>query len=270
MATNGQADQPLSGRHIVITRPVEQAREFAERLAVEGARVTEFAAITIARIEEAEPLDTVLRGLAAFDWIVLTSVNGVRAVAERLAALGLGWEARGRARIAVIGPATARALDEQGVTPDFMPEEFVAERIVDGLGNVAGQRILLARADVARRALADDLRLRGAEVAEIAAYRAVVRPPDTEALRKTLVDDRPDAITFTSSSTVRGFMESVEALSVDAREALSGIAMACIGPITTTTLREYGLEPDVVAAEYTIPGLVWALIDYFRSVPSVS
>jgi uroporphyrinogen-III synthase len=265
-----QTDRPLSGRHIAITRPPEQAPELAARLEAEGAQVTLLAAIRIAPIEDTRLLDAALRELATFDWIVLTSVNGVHAVAERLATLGLSWEARGRARIAVIGPATAFALEEHGVTPDYMPAEYVAERIVGGLGNVAGQRILLARADIARRALADALLLRGAAVVEAAAYRTLVRPPDVELLRQALTVDRPDAITFTSSSTVRGFMENVAALGLDAREALYGIALACIGPITAATLREYGLEPDVVATEYTIPGLVRALLDHFKSAPLVS
>jgi uroporphyrinogen-III synthase len=270
MGTKGQADQPLRGRHIAITRPPQQAPELAARLEAEGARVTTLAAVKIAPIEDTGPLDAALRELATFDWLVLTSVNGVQAVSERLAALGLDWDARGRARIAVIGPATATALREHGVAPDYMPFEYVAERILDGLGNVAGQRILLARADIARRELADALRLRGAEEVEVAAYRAVVQRPDAAALRETLVDDRPDAVTFTSSSTVRGFMRGITDLEWDAREALRGIALACIGPITAATLREYALEPDIVAAHYTMPGLVQALIDHFKSVPSVS
>lgn len=265
MGAMGESEQPLVGRHIAITRPPEQAPELAALLERAGARVTLLSSIAIAPLEDTAALDDALRRLASFDWIVLTSVNGVAAVSARLVALGLSWADRGGARAAVIGPATARALEAQGVTPDLIPGEYVAEGILRGLGNVAGKPILLLRADIARRSLAEGLRAGGAAVAEVAAYRTVERPVDADALRALLEADRPDAITFTSSSTVRGLLTSISTLGRQPRAALASIALACIGPITAGTLREHGLEPAVVADEYTVPGLVRALAGYFSS-----
>jgi uroporphyrinogen-III synthase len=123
--------------------------------------------------------------------------------------------------------------------------------------------MLLARADIARRALADGLRLRGADVDEVAAYRTVTQPVAPEVIQRILVEEPVDAITFTSSSTVRGVIEGLTASGRDPRETLRGVTLAAIGPITAATLREYGLEPALVAEEYTIPGLVAALAAYF-------
>ena len=247
----------------MITRPAEQAPELAAMLEAAGARVTALPAIGIEPLEDPSRIDAALTELDTYDWVVLTSVNGVRALADRLQAAGRDWSARGRARFAVIGPATARALEAQGVSPDTMPDEFVAEGILDALGNVAGQHILLLRADIARQALAEGLRLRGADVDEVAAYRTVVRPVDATALRGLLDGDQPDAITFTSSSTVRGFLEGLARLDWPPAESLRGIALTAIGPITASTLREYGLEPAVVATEYTMSGVLDALAGYF-------
>jgi uroporphyrinogen III methyltransferase/synthase len=258
--------RPLEGKRIAITRPPEQAAALAERLEALGARTVPLATIAIAPIEDPSALDAAIANLASYDWLVFTSVNGVAAFAERLAACERDWAARGLARVAAIGPATARALEERGVGVDLTPDEYVAEGILEGLGNVAGQRLLLARADIARRALADGLRLRGAEVDEIAAYRTVIQPADPEMIRHALSgDERVDAITFTSSSTARGLIAGLEALRLDPREALRGVALAAIGPITAATLREAGLEPALVAEEYTIPGLTEALVAYFTA-----
>src|SRR5690242_7589830 len=261
-------ERPLAGRHIAITRPPEQAPELAALLECAGARVTLLSSIAIAPLDDTAALDDALRRMSAFDWIVLTSVNGVAAVSARLAALGLDWAGRGQARVAVIGPATARALQAQGVTPDLIPDEYVAEGILEGLGTVAGARILLLRADIARRSLAEGLRVRGAAVEEVAAYRTVERPVEAGALRVLLETDQPDAITFTSSSTVRGLLKSLPTGGPLPHDALAGIALACIGPITAGTLREHGLEPAVVADEYTVPGLVRALAAYFSPHPA--
>ncbi len=258
--------RPLAGKRIAITRPPDQAAALAERLEALGAQTVPLATIAIAPIENPSLLDAAIVNLASYDWLVFTSVNGVRAFAERLAATGRDWAARGLARVAAIGPATARALEERGVQVDLTPEEYVAEGILEGLGNVAGQRLLLARADIARRALADGLRLRGAEVDEIAAYRTVIQPAGPEMIQRALLDGaRVDAITFTSSSTARGLIEGLEAMDLDPRASLQGVALAAIGPITAAALREAGLEPALVAEEYTIPGLTAALVAYFTA-----
>lgn len=259
----------LAGRHIAITRPPEQAPQLARLLEDAGARVTLLSAIDIAPLEETSTLDAAVERLAQsgplYDWVVFTSVNGVRALDQRLTALGWDWNVLDRSSVAAIGPATAQALEAHGVTPTLVPDEYVAEGILRGVGNVSGKRLLLLRADIARKTLAEELRRGGAEVDEVAAYRTIVVPPDAAVLRRLLDADRPDAITFTSSSTVRGLLQSLDAVGVSPEEAFAGIALACIGPVTAGTLREYGLEPALVAGEYTMPGLVRALIDHFSS-----
>jgi uroporphyrinogen-III synthase len=266
--------RPLAGRHIVITRPPEQARELATALEALGARVTALPAITIEPAAETAPLDAAIAELATYDWLVFTSVNGVSAFDARLAALGNAWGDRSRARVAAIGPATAQALANVGVPPDLVPAEYVAEALGEALGNVAGQRILLARADIAREALARELEVRGAEVSEIAAYRTVPQSIPADVLARLVggapASERANAITFTSSSTARALVESLRAAGYDAGTALMGIALAAIGPITAGTLREYGLEPALVAEEYSVPGLVRALVAYFTERPQAT
>ncbi|HEX2348827.1 MAG TPA: uroporphyrinogen-III synthase [Ktedonobacterales bacterium] len=257
---------PLAGRRIAITRPREQADALARQLEALGARVTLLAAIRIAPIEDSAPLDAAIAQLGSYDWLVFTSVNGVAAFTERLAATDHTWDERGLAQVAAIGPATAAALERAGVPVALMPDEYVAEGILDGLGMVAGQRLLLARADIARRTLAEGLRLRGAEVDEVAAYRTIPQPVAPELIERILGDERGervDAITFTSSSTALGLLQGLAATGREPVEALRGVALAAIGPITAATLREHGLEPAVVAREYTIPGLTTALVAYF-------
>ncbi len=264
----------LAGRHIAITRPPEQAPQLARLLEEAGARVTLISSIDIAPLDETSALDAAVERLTrserAYDWVVFTSVNGVRALDQRLTALGYDWSLLRRPSVAAIGPATAQALEEHGVTPALVPDEYVAEGILRGLGNVAGKRLLLLRADIARKTLAEELRRRGAEVDEVAAYRTVVVPPDAAVLRRMLGPDRPDAITFTSSSTVRGLVQSLDAAGLSPAEVLAGIALACIGPVTAGTLHEFGRAPAVVAEEYTMPGLVQALIVYFTSAVPAS
>lgn len=263
------AAHALAGRHIAITRPPEQAAQLARLLEDAGARVSVLSSIAIAPLEETSAVDAAVQRLAqgerTYDWIVFTSVNGVRALDQRLSALGRDWSVLHGPAVAAIGPATAAALGAHGITPALVPDEYVAEGILRGIGNVAGMRVLLLRADIARKTLAEELRRGGAEVDEVAAYQTVVVPPDAVRLQHLLDADRPDAITFTSSSTVRGLIQSLDSAGYTPSQALAGIALACIGPVTAGTLREHGLEPSLVAEEYTMPGLVRALRVHFTS-----
>jgi len=239
-----ETSRPLAGRRIVITRPRERARRLAERLRSLGAEPIEFPTV---RIEAAEPgpLDDAVQGLERYDWIVFTSANGVEAFWTRLAAAGKDARALARRKVAAIGPVTAQALRERGVEPALVPGEYVAEAILTSLGDVRGLRFLLPRADIAREALAAGLRAGGAVVTEVAAYRTVgvgAVPPDLSLA---------DAVTFTSSSTVRHFVAS---------GAHAGRAkVVCIGPVTAATARELGLTVHAVATTYTEDGLIQAL-----------
>lgn len=259
-------EQPLSGRRIVVTRAREQADGLVERLRALGADPLVCPAIAFAPAEDTGPLDAALRRLHQYDWLLLTSANGVRAVAERLRALGLDLAATEGLRIGAIGPATAEALAALGVRVDFMPGEYVAEAILAEIGDVAGARILLPRADIAREALAVGLRVKGAIVDEFAAYRTV--PGEgAAALAALLRRGDVDAITFTSSSTVRYLLAGIEAAGMRRPEAIqrmSEAAIVCIGPITAATAREEGLQVAAEARAYTADGVVEALVSLYR------
>lgn len=240
----------LAGQTVLVTRPRGQAAALVEPLEALGARVFALPAIEIVPPESFEELDAALCDLDRSDWLVLTSVNGVAAVKERFDALGLR-NAFGT-RIAAIGPATAEAATKAFKAPDLVPDEYVSEAIAEAMGEVRGKRILLARADIARKELANILRERGAIVEEVTAYRIVAPDGAVE-----LPESAPDIITLTSSSAARG---TLEILRREGKEAwMSEARLACIGPITASTVRELGYEVAVMADEYTVPGLVKAL-----------
>lgn len=227
----------LAGCRIVVTRPERDAVRLAGRLRTLGAVPIVVPAIQIEFTDPPE-LAAALADLTRFDWVVFTSKNGVQAVFRLTDTL------RGP-RVAAIGPVTASALRNTGIEPDLVPKQYVAEAVLDALGDVHGQCVLLPRADIARPALGDGLRARGAEVCEVAAYKTCAAPvarPDMTGV---------DAITFTSSSTVRGFLEG--------GPVPTGVKIVCIGPITARTAREHGLEVSEVAHEYTENGLLVAL-----------
>ena len=252
-------NRPLFGKRIIVTRAREQASELSRHLAELGAEPIEFPVIQIRPLDDYAQLDAALA--QKYDWAIFTSVNGVKFVWERLTALGRDARAFAGARLGAIGPATAKELDHHGLRADFVPREYVAEALVSQIGAVAGQRIWLPRADIARETLAHGLRERGAIVDEVAAYRTVTTNsshPLAQQIRALIERDEIDAITFTSSSTVRGFMSTQ--LPIDN----SQLTIACIGPITAQTAQELGLRVDVIAEEYTIQGLVNALASFYR------
>jgi uroporphyrinogen-III synthase len=200
-----------------------------------------------------------------YDWVVFTSANGVSYFWQRLEASGAGPAWFARTRVAAIGPETARTLAARGVQPDLVPDEYVAEALVACIADerdLRGARILLPRADIARDALQHGLRDAGALVDCVVAYRtapAVASPELVAQLRSGTMD----VVTFTSSSTVRSL---VQMLGGDVA-ILGNTVVACIGPVTAASARSVGLTPDVVAEQYTIPGLVDALNAYFAAGP---
>jgi len=251
-------DRPLFGQRVLVTRTREQAGALSARLRALGAEAVELPTIRIAPPDDWAPLDAAIAGLPGTDWIVFTSANGVDRFWERLRAARLDARALHGARLAAIGPATAAALEARGLLPDHVPEEYVAEAVAAGLGDVRGRRVLLPRADVARPALADLLREGGAEVLEVAAYRTVRPAIDPGTLRGLLAG--VTAATFTSSSTVRNLAAAAQDAGLELPVALGHALVACIGPITAATAREHGLPVHVVAESYTVDGLVEALV----------
>lgn len=246
----------LVGKRVLVTRPRAQAEALCQRLEAKGAVPILFPTIEIAPLLDYAELDAAIRNLARYDWVVFTSVNGVEAFWEQANVVGAGLRPAPTVKIATIGPATAKAVNQHGASVTFMPNEYIAEAIVEGLGDVQGQRFLLPRAELAREALAVELKRRGASVDEIAAYRTLPATPDPASL--TELQQGVDAITFTSSSTVRNFV----AIEVT-RHLNYQPAIACLGPITAQTAREVGLPVTLTAAEYTLDGLVTALEKYY-------
>ncbi len=260
---------PLEGKRVVVTRAREQAGDLVARLRTLGATPIECPAISIASLADSARLDQALNRLDAYDWVIFTSANGVRMVVDRMAALGMGATLLRSRKIGAIGPATRAALEDLGCEVSFVPDTYVAEAIVEQIGDVAGQRVLLPRADIAREALAVGLMEKGALVDEVAAYRTV-HGAGPGVLADLLRAGRVDAITFTSSSTVRYTIEGLCDAGLSREEAvalLGGAAIACIGPITAGTASECGLGVAAVAEEYTSDGLVDALVKLFDAGP---
>jgi uroporphyrinogen-III synthase len=247
----------LQGKRILVTRPRAQAEELVQQLLALGA--VPIVIPTIAIVPPADvytALDAALRQLSRFDWVVFTSVNGVWHVWQRLAALGLAWPALASVHVAAIGPATAAALRVQQVHVALMPARYVAEALLEAIPHPAGQRFLLPRAAGSRDLLRTGLEATGAEVVEVHAYQTVAATLSPEAL--AALDTGVDILTFTSSSTVRHFYTQLG--SEQARRLATRAHVVAIGPITAATAQELGLRVDAVANEYTIAGLLDALI----------
>ena len=258
---------PLAGCRVLVSRAKKQAGALSSALRELGCRVIEIPFIELREPSSYQPLDSALRNLAAYDWLILTSVNGVEALFARLAKKQIDASALSHLKITAIGPATRKAIEQHGLRVAVTPKEYVAESVVTALRRrVKGKRVLLVRAKIARDVIPRELRNAGAEVDVVEAYETVVPKSSETRLRALLAKKtlRPHAITFTSSSTVRNFVELLGLRS--ARAALKkptrhhGVHTASIGPVTSATLREFGLPVDIEAEEYTIPGLVAAII----------
>jgi uroporphyrinogen III methyltransferase / synthase len=248
---------PLAGRTVVVTRPRAQAAALLERLEALGAQVVAFPAIRVVAPEDPGPLARAVRAVRSYDWVVLTSANGVERFMEALGQAGEDAGALACVRTACVGPATAAALARHGVQADVVPERFVAEGLDEALRSydLAGARVLLPVAADARDVLPVALRARGAVVDQVTAYRSVPNREGAAAVRALLDADRIDAITFTSPSTVHSFLAAVGA---DTGRAL----IAVIGPVTAAAARSAGWPVAVEAEEHTTPGLVQALVEH--------
>lgn len=249
-----------------MSRAKKQAGALSSELRALGCGVVEIPFIEIRKPRSYKALDAALRDLKSYDWLILTSVNGVEALFTRLTKLKLKPDALAQLKIAAIGPATRKAIEAGNVRVDVTPKEYVAESVVSALHRrVKGKRVLLVRAKVARDVIPRDLRKAGATVDVIEAYETVAPDSSRKRLQAVLKSSvrQPHAITFTSSSTVKNFVGLLGLKA--ARAALKksgvyhGVHSASIGPVTSATLREFGLPVDIEALEYTIPGLVKAI-----------
>ena len=258
----------LAGLRILVGRARHQASVLSSGLRELGANVVEIPFIEIRKPRSYTPLDSALNNLHDYDWLILTSVNGVDAVWDRLHKLDLTKRHLRHLKVAAIGPATRKAIEKRGIKVNVVPEEYVAESVVKSLRKqVAGKRVLLARARVARDVIPRELRKLGAKVDVVEAYETVIPQSSRTRLRTILKDSkrRPDVITLTSSSTARNFIALLGKNAWRGRprprkaNPLDGVRFASIGPVTSSTLRELGLPVDIEATQYTIPGLIKAI-----------
>ena len=247
---------PLFGQKIVVTRAREQAGDLSSKLRALGADVAELPVIALEEPADPGPLDRAIAELGTYEWLVFTSVNGVKFFMNRLDASARDLRAL-RARICAIGPATGKAIEALHLKVDLMPDEYVAESVVAAFVNqdISGKRILLPRAALARDLIPRELAKQGAIVNVVEAYRNVV-PAGAAALAAQIfcAASKPDWITFTSSSTVKNF------LAVAGAAALEGVRIASIGPVTSETARQHGLQVHFEAGEFTIDGLIDGLV----------
>ena len=250
---------PLFRKRIVVTRAKEQADALGGRLHALGADVIDLPTIEIQPAPDYAALDQAIAELACYDWLIFTSANGVRFFLERLDRSGADLRSL-RAQICAIGPATRAAVEALHLKVDLMGKQYVAEGLLDAFAahDLAGKRVLLPRAAVARDLVPAELSRRGARVDVVEAYRTIV-PADAAGRARTLFTKAhpPDCITFTSSSTVQNFVAAAGA------DALAGVRVATIGPVTSDTARSLGLRVDIEAQPYTIDGLVNAVLGLF-------
>jgi uroporphyrinogen III methyltransferase / synthase len=244
---------PLFGKRVLVTRPAVQADDFCTRLWELGAEPIVAPTIAIGPPDDPAPAYQAIDHVRAYAWVIFTSRNGVDAFFDRLSERGRDARAFGDTKIAAIGPKTAEALSSRGLRVDFMPATFVNEAVAAGMleRTQPGERVLLFRAQAARDVVVETLRAAGRDVTDVAAYKTKI-VEDPELAEKAA---SADILTFTSSSTVAGFLANV----ADAASLCKEKIVACIGPVTAATARDAGIRVDVVAAAFTIDGLVRAL-----------
>jgi len=257
----------VRGKRILITRAREQSGEFATLLKKTGAEVMELPTIEILPPFSWKELDRVLPRLRSYDWLIFTSANGVHFFWQRLREKGK-IRLPSSMKVCAIGPATAKQLKEKKISVDYMPKEFIAESLLDGFQKkfIKEKRILLARAKKARDILPKGLRKMGAKVDVVEVYRTVKPKGGSKRLRQLLTDGKIDVITFTSSSTVNHFADLLK--KEDLKKRLKGIAIACIGPVTAKTAKEWGMKVQIQPKPYTIPALTRAIVEYFNPTRS--
>lgn len=257
--------KPLFGKRIVLTRAQEQAGEFSQLLAAYGAEPIELPTIQIEPPASWQTVDEAIATLDKYQWIIFTSVNGVVPFMERVRAAGKDARALGGLHVCAIGPRTAQEVERYGIRPDVVPAEYQAEGVIASLEErgMSGVRVLIPRAEVARELLPERLRELGATVDVVTVYRTMMPTNDVASFTQQLRAGRIAVLTFTSSSTVKNFVELLGGREIAQKLAAQAV-IACIGPITARTAEEYGLTVGILPAENTIPALADAIARYFR------
>jgi uroporphyrinogen III methyltransferase / synthase len=265
MSTFGsEANSPLKGKRILVTRPKEQASEFIAALNAWGAEPVLFPTIRITPPLTWVEVDQAILALEQYDTVIFTSVNGVRFFFQRLQDKGRNQEALRHARICAIGPQTAAHIGEFHLPVHLVPHEFRAEAIVAALEKegITGRRFLLPRAEHARDILPDEIRQRGGRIDVVTTYRTSAGEGDVEAINALFHEGLIDVVTFTSSSTVKNFVELLT--QSEFPDSIKNCIVACIGPVTANTASALGIKTDIMPDKYTVAGLTEALVAYFR------
>src|ERR1022692_4777647 len=256
--------RPLAGTRILIGRARHQAGSLSTSLRSLGASVVEIPFIEIRKPQSYRPLDDALRNIKNYDWLILTSANGVEAMWERVRNLRITRRNLKHLQIAAIGPATKKAIMKRGLKVKMVPEEYVAESVVKGLRDkVIGKRVVLIRAKIARDVIPEELRAAGALVDVVEAYETVVPEKSRVRLRALMKNAarRPHVVTFTSSSSAKNFAELLGNFKAGSHAGLlQGVELASIGPVTSATLRELQLPVAIEAREFTMGGLIRAIV----------
>ena len=267
-----KVQQPLTRRTVLLACSEMKAGALSAGLAALGAEILVFPVISMEGTADKAPLDAALEALDDYSWIVFTSAYGVRFFLQRMDERGIPRVRCGRLRVCAVGPATAAALEASGVAVSLVPKDYAAEGVLaalaerhGGLANLAGARILLPRAKEARDLLPRTLEACGARVDVVSCYENT-RPDVDQGLVQSVLDHPPDALVFTSSSTVRNF---VSLLGDDRAAALLASAVvAALGPVTAETLRSAGKRAEIVPPENTIPALIAAILHFFQARPA--
>ena len=262
--------RPLAGTRILVGRARHQAGSLSASLRSLGASVIEIPFIEIRKPQSYRPLDDALRNIQNYDWLILTSANGVEAMWERLRKLRIARRNLTHLQIAAIGPATKKAIVKHGLKVKMVPEEYVAESVVKGLRDkVNGKRVVLIRAKVARDVIPEELRAAGALVDVVEAYETVVPEKSRARLRALMRNStrRPHIVTFTSSSSAKNFAELLGKVKAG---SFKNVQLASIGPVTSATLAELQMPATIEAREFTMGGLIRAIVLARYAEPSQS
>jgi len=255
---------PLLGVRVIVTRSADQAVYLSDKLRSLGATTIEIPTIEIMPPSNTDSIDSSIRNLSKYDWVIFTSVHGVEFFLRRMAILQVPISSLSCVRIAAIGPATSTVIQSMVRNPDYVPSIFLSESIAAGLGDLQGKRVLLPRADIASKKLPLLLRDKGASVDEVVAYQTVVPRELKRDKLRTVLESGVDIVIFTSPSTVRNFANTLG--NVSGTKELSNVRIACIGPVTAETANQLGMDVDVVANPHTINSLVAAIVSYSRKL----
>ncbi len=262
-ALNWLESQPLFGKRILITRPEEQGEEFARLVSAYGGTPLVAPTITIMPIKDNKPLYDVIEHLSDFDWLLFASANSVKIFMQELYNCGKDVRWLGKIKIATIGTNTARLLKEKwGICPDFVPSQFVQEKMAEELPVNRGCKVLIPRAATSRDVLPVVLRQKGVEVEVIPVYEIV---PDKAGIARAISlfqQKKVDVVVFTASSTVKFLMDNIPP--AEYQQLFTDVVIASIGPITTETIKSYSLSVHIETPEYTTDALLKAIIQYFK------